>query len=246
MKPKLLFLHGSGTNASIFRIQSRKLAHLLKPHFDLLYFDAPIPCDPGPGVLPFFEGCGPYLTWMDDVSGPRAEEAYYEGDAIRDLAREVEQMRVVGIVGFSMGAKVAMGVVRLLEAEGGANIRVVAAVCGTVPFQGGYIRGLLDEAREKAYQGSLVKGVVQAESVHLIGDGDPWRVQSEKLVGFFAEEGRRVIRFEGEHHMPADDAVNREVAMLILAAVDEICGWRMKPEGGTSPERSLYHLSWLA
>jgi hypothetical protein len=56
----------------------------------------------------------------------------------------------------------------------------------------------------------------------LIGEGDPWRGQSEKLVAFFEEEGRRVIRFKGEHHMPADEAVNRQVVRMVLAAVEEI------------------------
>jgi hypothetical protein len=54
--------------------------------------------------------------------------------------------------------------------------------------------------------------------VHLIGEGDPWRAESEKLVEFFGEEGRRVVRFRGEHHMPVEDALNRQVVRMILAA----------------------------
>ncbi|KAK4155749.1 serine hydrolase FSH [Chaetomidium leptoderma] len=241
MKPKILLLHGSGTNASIFGLQSRKLAALLQPHFDLVYLDAPTPCPPGPGVLPFFEGCEPYLTWMDD-SGAVPEQAYWEGEAFEKLVGEVrglmaleeEEGGLVGVVGFSMGAKVGMEVVRRLEADDnieeggekgktGGGVKVVVAVCGTVPFRGGVASSTTaasegDEAREKAYRASLDKGRVKAESVHLIGDGDPWRAEGEKLVEFFEDEGRRVIRFRGAHHMPADDAVNRQVVRVILAA----------------------------
>jgi hypothetical protein len=42
------------------------------------------------------------------------------------------------------------------------------------------------------------------------------------LLGFFAEEGRRVIWFKGEHQMPGDEAVNRQVVRMVLAAVEEM------------------------
>jgi hypothetical protein len=168
---------------------------------------------------------------MDDTS-PGAEQAYYDGGDIAKLVEEVWGIGdVVGVVGFSMGAKVGMEVVRRLEAgdgeggggggggdKGAAGVKVVVAVCGTVPFQGGG-RGGVDEeeqAREKGYRESLARGLVKAESVHLIGAGDPWRGESEKLVDLFGEEKRRVIRFSGGHHMPADDAMNRQVARIIM------------------------------
>lgn len=186
-------------------------------------------------MLPFFEGCGPYLTWMDDTS-PEAEQAYYEGKKDSEMTKLVEQVRgmgdVVGVVGFSMGGKVGMEVVRRLEGEReregegeGEGVKIVVAVCGTVPFQGGSAAagvvgkgGGTEEAREKGYRESLEKGVVKAVSVHLIGEGDPWRAESEKLVAFFDQEKRTVIRFRGEHHMPADDALNRQVVRMITAA----------------------------
>ncbi|KAG7291130.1 hypothetical protein NEMBOFW57_001141 [Staphylotrichum longicolle] len=237
MKPKIIFLHGSGTNVDIFRIQTRHLSSLLAPHFQLIYLAAPHPCPPGPGVLPFFEGCGPYLTWMDDRS-PEKEHAYWgsgggggdanEGAGVKKALGGDEDgdgvgQGVVGVVGFSMGAKVGMEVVRRLEKEyegGGAiRVKIMVAICGTVPFGGG--GGDEDGAREKGWKESLGKGLVSAESVHLIGERDPWRGESEKLVQFFGEEGRRVLRFKGGHHMPVEDAVNRQVVRMILAACQE-------------------------
>ncbi|SPQ22996.1 62a9a291-1933-4faf-8a90-64975e7c9db1 [Thermothielavioides terrestris] len=139
-KPILVFLHGAGTSASIFRLQSRRLAAQLSPHFDLVYLDAPHACPAGPGVLPFFEGCGPYLRWVDDEA-PERERAYWA------------------------------------EGEGG-----------------------------------------EVDRVHLIGEDDPWRPESEKLVEFFYEARRKVIVFEGGHQMPAAEWVNTQAVRVVLDA----------------------------
>ncbi|KAL2192914.1 serine hydrolase FSH [Corynascus similis CBS 632.67] len=226
-KPSIVFLHGSGTNPDIFRMQARKLSAHLEPHFTLHYLAAPIPCGPGPGVLPFFQGCEPYLTWMDDSSA-EAEAAYWNGNSNSLLGKLVEEIKglgggdggdVVGLVGFSMGGKVATEVVRRLEAAGDRRVKVVVPVCATVPLQGGLVKeGDKDEAKEKGYREILARGVVRAESVHLIGERDPWRPQSEMLVDFYDEKGRSVIRFKGEHHMPLNDAINSNVSKIILTA----------------------------
>lgn len=161
---------------------------------------------------------------MDDGSAA-AERAYWEGQdgaGIALMEDLVQGIGVVGVVGFSMGAKVGMELVRRLakkRADGGPSVFV--AVCGTVPFQGGGLSGdnsAEEEAKEKGYRESLAKGLVKVEAVHLIGDADPWRSESEKLVGFFEEERRTVIRFKGEHQMPLDDAINEQVASIIKAA----------------------------
>lgn len=165
---------------------------------------------------------------MDDGSAA-AERAYWEGEdgaGIALLEDLVQGIDVVGVVGFSMGAKVGMELVRRLamKERAGGGVKVFVAVCGTVPFQGG---GLLlsgdnnsveEEAKEKGYRESLAKGLVKVEAVHLIGDADPWRPESEKLVGFFEEEKRTVIRFKGEHQMPLDVAINKQVVSIIMAA----------------------------
>lgn len=158
-----------------------------------------------------------------------SEQAYFN-DVTPDgtLSRLMEEIKglgnVVGVVGFSMGAKVGMEVVRRLQAEGDdGRVKFFLACCGTVPFQGGDETARKagrkeSEGRDEAFKDNLAKGVVKAESMHLIGEGDPWRAESERLVEFFAEEKRRVVRFRGEHHMPVDDAVNRQVVRIMLAA----------------------------
>lgn len=134
----------------------------------------------------------------------------------------------VGVVGFSQGAKVAVEVVqRLQRGDDEDGIKVVVAVCGTAPFQGGCGAGIEgggeDEVvvkRKTGWEESLGKGPVRVQSIHLIGEADPWRKESEKLVELFEEGKRTVMRFQGGHYMPAQDKVNREVVKLIRAACE--------------------------
>lgn len=63
-KPVLLLLHGAGSSAAIFRIQTHFLAKALSPYFDLVYVDAPLRSAPGPGILPYFHGMDDYYRWF--------------------------------------------------------------------------------------------------------------------------------------------------------------------------------------
>lgn len=63
-KPVLLLLHGAGSSAAIFRIQTHFLAKALSPYFDLIYVDAPVRSAPGPGILPYFQGMDAYYRWF--------------------------------------------------------------------------------------------------------------------------------------------------------------------------------------
>lgn len=63
-KPVLLLLHGAGSSAAIFRIQTHFLAKALSPYFDLVYVDAPLRSAPGPGILPYFQGMDAYYRWF--------------------------------------------------------------------------------------------------------------------------------------------------------------------------------------
>ncbi|KUI64942.1 Esterase LovG [Cytospora mali] len=63
-KPVLLLLHGAGSSAAIFRIQTHFLAKALSPYFDLVYVDAPLRSAPGPGILPYFQGMEAYYRWF--------------------------------------------------------------------------------------------------------------------------------------------------------------------------------------
>ncbi|KAK3368765.1 serine hydrolase FSH [Podospora didyma] len=210
-QPKLLFLHGGGTNANIFRVQSRRLAALLKPHFELVYLNAILESRAGPGVLAFFEDAGPYREWLRDLI-PGAEDADESTNSLDHLVTAFRRKGpFVGIVAFSQGAKMAVHLLRRLEAEKkGRRTEFVVAICGTVPYffdDGGVRNEML---------------AVKTESVHVMGDNDPYRLQSEKLVDCFDPESRRVVRFKGGHLMPGDESINKLLLNIILHAYDDM------------------------
>lgn len=214
MKPKILLLHGSGTNPLIFQIQSRKLAALLSPHFELIYLAGFHECAPGPGVLPYFEGAEPYFKWLSD-SELAEEELHWTSGLERLVEQFVAQGPFVGVIGFSQGAKAGMYLTRRLENEGRA-VSFFMSVCGTVPFQGVKYGEKGEKYKESLDEG----GIVKTESIHVIGIDDPWRTESETLVEFFAERTRRVVRCKGGHQMPAEDVVNRQLVAIMLAAYE--------------------------
>ena len=112
--PRILCLHGGGTNASIFRNQMRSfLAHpSLQPRFRFVFVDAPFFCDEGVGVYPVYADWGPYRRWFrwlpkhDEIAVDTAQhELLYVLQRAMDSDPGTGEW--VGVLGFSQGAKLA-------------------------------------------------------------------------------------------------------------------------------------------
>ena len=118
--PRILCLHGGGTNARIFRIQCRTLSQQLGRHFRLIYAEAPFAtARPGPDVTAVFSKYGPFRQWLlqvDDIededmafeAGARIHESLADAVAADDLRGATGD--VIGLLGFSQGARVAASV----------------------------------------------------------------------------------------------------------------------------------------
>src|ERR1700722_18740540 len=62
--PRILCLHGGGTNARIFRAQCRVIrAHLISLS-RLVFAEAPFPSPPGPDVESVYGDWGPFRSWL--------------------------------------------------------------------------------------------------------------------------------------------------------------------------------------
>ncbi|KAI0412244.1 serine hydrolase FSH [Xylaria grammica] len=205
MPPKILCLHGSGTSAAIFRIQAIRLSRILQAHFELVYVDGFIDTPPGPGVLPFFEGMEPYKRWLTDKDG-HEERPWPDLDKLVELFNRNGPF--VGIIAFSQGAKAATHLIRWLE-QRGQQLDFAALFGGTVPFR---LKVGTEEWAE------LVKPTIITRSIHVIGDDDPWRSESEALMEHYDKPSRSLIRFKGGHHMPVDPDINEKLAKLIIAS----------------------------
>ncbi|RMZ91020.1 hypothetical protein DV736_g1735, partial [Chaetothyriales sp. CBS 134916] len=115
--PVILCLHGGGSTATVFKIQARRLIWSLSTQFRFIFVNAPHEGAPGFGMLPVFASCAPFYRWVtrrwalgagDVERAPRNEVAMI--DAVLDgvIARECggDWAKVVGVMGFSQGARV--------------------------------------------------------------------------------------------------------------------------------------------
>ncbi|KAK0613556.1 serine hydrolase FSH [Immersiella caudata] len=122
--PRILCLHGGGTNAAIFRLQCRSLMAKLS-QFRFVFVDAPVPCPPHPAISAVYgDAHGPCYRWL------RYEDEHEEVDAQEASRAVLKQCRDamdnddddaagggtgewVGLLGFSQGAKMAASILWL-------------------------------------------------------------------------------------------------------------------------------------
>lgn len=114
--PRILCLHGGGTNARIFAAQCRVLRAALSSTFRLVFAEAPFPSRPGPDVVSVYGTWGPFKSWLrlqdgdapglDSVDIVEAVDASLADAMIGDDALGATG-QWVGLLGFSQGAKMA-------------------------------------------------------------------------------------------------------------------------------------------
>ncbi|KAJ3474663.1 hypothetical protein NLG97_g9743 [Lecanicillium saksenae] len=116
--PRIVCLHGGGTNARIFRAQCRVLRAQLQPYFRLVFPEAPFHSEAGPDVVSVFSTWGPFKSWIrgDSLAHAATQTSVAEyastiHDSI-DAALQADDYSgatgpVAGLLGFSQGAKMA-------------------------------------------------------------------------------------------------------------------------------------------
>lgn len=121
--PRILCLHGGGTNARIFRSQCRVLSTHLKGKFRLVFAEAPLQCHAGPDVLSVYKEWGPFKSWIPsalgcpEVDNHTATELFKESlDRAMDEDDDLGATGPwVGLLGFSQGAKMCASLLYLQQ-----------------------------------------------------------------------------------------------------------------------------------
>ncbi|MCJ1386711.1 hypothetical protein MMC17_009837 [Xylographa soralifera] len=143
--PRILCLHGGGSNARIFRTQCRVLRARLAPYFRLIFVDAPYFSGPGPDVVSVYAECGPFRSWIlpkhsgralvtPTSRGPVPAQVILgcaDTDSVdRSIQAAMQQDdrtgatgRWVGLLGFSQGAKLAASMLLRQQTEDEGNDR---------------------------------------------------------------------------------------------------------------------------
>ncbi|KZM24831.1 uncharacterized protein EKO05_0003482 [Ascochyta rabiei] len=228
-KPTLLAFHGSGSNATIHTMQLARLNRVLKEYFHIESLEAPFPSPAGPGILPFFDGCGPFARWLPP--GEKVTlEAMKSGASTSALSKEVERLvrdavgriatnggRVVGLIGFSQGTKVVAGLLRAahVRRQIGArgedwleSFRFALCVCASYPppLVPGCVQKMPEfVARSEEEREKLLKENIVAPVLHVQGEQDEWKWAGDGLIEghFEVADGMSIVeRWDMGHHYP--------------------------------------------
>ncbi|OCL02956.1 hypothetical protein AOQ84DRAFT_420951 [Glonium stellatum] len=240
--PRILCLHGGGTNAKIFRTQCRVLRAHLKSAFRLCFADAPFYSQAGPDVTSVYKEYGPFRRWLRwKPEHPEIEAA----TAVRCIEKSLETaMREddmkgatgewVGLLGFSQGAKMAASLLfrqqvreeKLGRHGVGTNFRFGILLAGRGP--------LVSLDPELVMTPSLVDAahlgfqifpdrrrkehVLRLPTVHVHGMRDQGLNLHRQLLEQYCEEGStRLVEWDGHHRVPIETKVVTAIVKHILA-----------------------------
>jgi len=208
-KPAILCLHGGGTNTIIFNVQLIRIQRALASHFDFVFLDGPYESGPGPDVLPVFEGCGPYRSWISEFF--QKEKPPLTKDL---LEKTLEEQRAkdgrgfVGVLGFSQGVRVGAGLLleqQVRRREDGNGLAFGVFCNGTRPP---LTSGLSEEERRE---------IIAFPTLHVIGLQDPWRDEGRKMfLEHFDGNLGTIVEFDIGHRLPLLEQDTARIAEEIL------------------------------
>lgn len=212
-RPRILFLHGGGTNARIFEAQCRALAPRLEPYLRPVFAEAPFASpEPGADVVQVYGDFGAYKRWTlggPDAPEPDAAFTWRAVDGALARALRADDARgatgpVVAVLGFSQGAKVAASLLLRQQADPAA----AAAALG-LPAE----RCTLRFAVLMAGRGPLLPPNPEdpapapprlaLPTLHVLGRRDPGLPKHRDLLrNLCAPAAAELIEWDGDHRLP--------------------------------------------
>lgn len=222
--PRILCLHGGGTNAQIFHMQCRALSHNLKSQFRLVYAQAAFPSIPGPDVLTVFAECGPFKRWLM-TTGPNAVEQHPKetwasietqiGDAMDADDRLGATGEWAAVLGFSQGGRVAASILlrqqerpeslgRVRRSEKGFRFGVIMAGRGPLLQYDPDKATWLDKDEDFGYESNVAaKRVLRIPTIHVHGRQDPGLRYHQALLEEWCDpSSTTLIEWDGDHRLP--------------------------------------------
>ncbi|KXT16738.1 hypothetical protein AC579_5237 [Pseudocercospora musae] len=243
--PRILCLHGGGTNATIFSMQCRVLRRHLRPHFRLVFAEGPFSTRPGSDVISVYAKHGPFKAWLrtwPEDPWRSAEDITVHIEKAISAAMNADDMRGAtgpwaGLLGFSQGAKVAASLLYLQQIRrqtssttiSGSEFRFAVLVAGRGPLvwlQAGQETppGLVDACqlstltREALFSPRLAAPMINTPTIHVHGLRDPGLPLHRKfLAQHFNPHSCALLEWDGGHRMAIKTADVVPVVEGILA-----------------------------
>ncbi|KAI7909532.1 citrinin biosynthesis oxidoreductase CtnB [Pyricularia oryzae] len=230
--PRILCLHGSGTNARIFQVQCRRLSTCLQPYFRLVFAEAPFVCLPGPDVGTVFADSGPFKRWLADE-----KEHYSDAEVVATIDASLAAAMQgdtragatgpwVGLLGFSQGGKLAASLLYrqqrqqqprasgdawrfgVIMAGRGPTVCLDPETCPSVLLARPRAE-LLAPPLQKLDQAEAAKGhhVLRVPTLHVHGRFDPDLKYHKVLLHDYCEPSTaRLLEWAGDHRVPLKPA----------------------------------------
>ncbi|KAL4804555.1 serine hydrolase FSH [Aspergillus unguis] len=220
--PRLVCLHGGGTNARIFRNQCRSLKAQLQGRFRLVFVDAPFESEPGPDVESVYAKWGPFRSWVRWSKGTpivwdsTCLDVQAVDDAIQDAVAADNKLgatgRIVGLLGFSQGAKMA-GCLLLRQQE---QARPETEYAFGVLIAG---RGPLTALHQPDQPAPLL----HLPTIHVHGLRD-WGLDVHRQLFYedCAEGTALLIEWDGDHRVPIKTKDVDRVVDAIIKCMDKV------------------------
>ena len=226
----MVMLHGSGSSASIFRIQTHMLAKDLSSSYDLVYVDGPTLSGPGPGVLPLFAGMPSYHRWISSANvklslAYRLAELFEVARHIQEAleSQQIDPEQVVAFLGFSQGALVALALLGLRSAGQSAwkHLRFCVAIAGGTTGDAAQLDNI---ERLVEMLSSIVgrgDGKYPSFTVHAMGTQDLWYADGQRLASMCPEDRTRTMTYREGHVLPRK---KKDVCQLIelISNIDKL------------------------
>ena len=245
--PRILCLHGGGTNARIFRAQCRVLEAKLKSKFRLCFADAPFLSQAGPDVISVYKNYGPFrrwLRWRQDQPEIDAAAAVRNIEMSLDAAMRADDETGatgpwVGLLGFSQGAKMCASLLfrQQVRAEklgrhcAGSNFRFAVLMAGRGPLVSldpelVMTPSIVDAAHlgfQLSPDRNSAEHLLRLPSIHVHGLEDQGLLLHRRLREQYCEKGTtRLIEWDGAHRVPISSKVVGTIVEEILAIASEI------------------------
>jgi predicted esterase len=223
--PRIMCLHGGGTNTRIFRAQCRVLERMLRPHFRLCYAQAPFFSQAGPDVQSVYSDFGPFrawLRWSPDNAVGEVDGVSEEIIAAIDSAMEEDNSygadgEWVGLLGFSQGAKICASILHSQQERARGqhhwpNFRFAMLIAGRGPLVA------LHSAKSNAARDASRLAHLHIPTIHVHGLNDPnlhlhRRLFYEHCKGNSAS----LIEWDGGHRVPVKTGHVRTLVDEVLA-----------------------------
>ncbi|KAI9106603.1 hypothetical protein K1719_022131 [Acacia pycnantha] len=208
-KPRVLCLHGFRTSAEILKKQIYKWPESVLQKLDLVFADAPFPCQGKSDVEGIFDP--PYYEWF------RFNKEFTEYTNFDECLKYIEDFMIEhgpfdGLLGFSQGAILSAGLPGLQEK--GVALTKVPKVKFLIIIGGAKFKA--PQVAEKAYSSPI-----SCPSLHFLGETDFLRPYGAELLESCVEPV--VIKHPKGHTIPRIDDDSLQTVTGFIARVQKLC-----------------------